>query len=268
MKHEAGFSLIELLVAMTIGLLVAAAAGASFLASRQAQRTADASARVQESLRIAELIMSASIRQAGYLPDPLTQADPRSLFVAPRRAISGGTKAVPPYAGIANALAGSDYLAISFAGHDDGSTRTCLGDIVKGSQRAMLVFFVSAQSGDDTPSLSCATEITAIGSTAAVSMSRNEPLQAGIANLSLRYGIDTDGDLQPDRYVAANEVALLDAGEANPAENWLHVASVEVSLALRSEAVERSQADNLLLSSGRLTRTLRTTIALRNRLLP
>lgn len=268
MRPRTGFSLIELLIAMTIGLLVAAAAAASFLASRQAQRTADANARVQESLRIAELIMTASIRQAGYLPDPLAQADPRAVFVPPRRAVSGGTKSVPPFAGIANALPGSDYLAISFAGHDDRSTRTCLGDVVNSSQRALLVFFVSAQAGDDTPSLSCATEIAAIGSTAAVTMTRNEPLQAGIANLSVRYGIDTDGDLQPDRYVSANEVSTLDAGEANAADNWLHVASLEISLALRSEAVERGHADGLRVSGGRLTRTLRTTIALRNRLLP
>lgn len=268
MTRHKGFSLIELLVAMTIGLLVAAAAAASFLASRQAQRTADATARVQESLRIAELIMTASIRQAGYLPESLARGDPRLVFVAPRRAISGGSSMAPPFAGIANAIASSDYLAISLAGHDDGSTRTCLGDAVGSSQRALIVFFVSAQAGDDTPSLSCATEITAIGSTSAVAMTRNEPLQAGIAGLSVRYGIDTDGDLQADRYVRASEVPLLDAGEANPADNWLHVTSVDLSLALRSELAERSAADSALLSGGRLVRTLRTTVALRNRLLP
>lgn len=64
-NHQKGFSLVELLVAMTISLLVLAGVVNSFLASREANRMNDELAFIQENARYALDLLSRDIRQAG-----------------------------------------------------------------------------------------------------------------------------------------------------------------------------------------------------------
>lgn len=64
---QRGFSLIELMVASSIGLLILAAMLFVFTGSRQSARHADAMARLQENARIAVELLSAEIRMAGFV---------------------------------------------------------------------------------------------------------------------------------------------------------------------------------------------------------
>lgn len=68
MMHERqrGFSLVELMVAMTIGFVVLAGVGYMYLESRQAFRSMDNLSRMQESARYALETISRDIRMAGY----------------------------------------------------------------------------------------------------------------------------------------------------------------------------------------------------------
>jgi type IV pilus assembly protein PilW len=68
MPHEQqrGLSLVELMVAMTIGFIVLAGVGYLYLESRQAFRSMDSLSRMQESARYVLEIMSRDIRMAGY----------------------------------------------------------------------------------------------------------------------------------------------------------------------------------------------------------
>jgi type IV pilus assembly protein PilW len=65
-KIQAGFSLVELMVAMTIGFIVVASVGYVYLGSRSAFRTTDNMSRMQESARYALDTMTRDIRMAGY----------------------------------------------------------------------------------------------------------------------------------------------------------------------------------------------------------
>ncbi|MFP4161613.1 MAG: prepilin-type N-terminal cleavage/methylation domain-containing protein [Ectothiorhodospira sp.] len=60
-----GFSLVELMIALVLGLLVIAGAGTVFLTNQQAYRTSQALSQVQESSRIAFELLSLDVRQAG-----------------------------------------------------------------------------------------------------------------------------------------------------------------------------------------------------------
>lgn len=60
-----GFTLIELMVAMVLGLIVIAGVTSVFLAGQQSFRTNDALANVQDSSRVAFELMARDIRQAG-----------------------------------------------------------------------------------------------------------------------------------------------------------------------------------------------------------
>lgn len=65
-SEQKGLSLVELMIALVLGLLILAAIGTVFLSSRQAYTTQEAMARMQEGARYAFELMTVDIRQAGY----------------------------------------------------------------------------------------------------------------------------------------------------------------------------------------------------------
>ncbi len=78
--HQAGFSLIELLVAITIGLVIVSAALVAYLGSSEAGRTSAAQSRMNEDAQAALNILSQQIRMAGNNPKQpgYTLATPRN----------------------------------------------------------------------------------------------------------------------------------------------------------------------------------------------
>lgn len=66
--HAAGFSLVELMVAMVLGLLVSGSAIGIFISNRQANRATDSLSRIQENARTAFELMARDIREAGGNP--------------------------------------------------------------------------------------------------------------------------------------------------------------------------------------------------------
>lgn len=65
-ERHRGFSLVELMIAMTIGFIVLAGIGYLYIESRQSFRSMDNLSRMQESARYALEIISRDIRMAGY----------------------------------------------------------------------------------------------------------------------------------------------------------------------------------------------------------
>ncbi len=63
---QSGMSLIELMIAMTLGLLVLGGVATAFLGSKQSYRVNENLARMQESARYAFDILSKDVRMAGY----------------------------------------------------------------------------------------------------------------------------------------------------------------------------------------------------------
>lgn len=78
MNRNAGFSLIELMVAITLGLLLVAGVAQVFVSSKQAYRVQDSVGRLQENARFASGYLGQYIRQAdlwsGVKPDRITTA--------------------------------------------------------------------------------------------------------------------------------------------------------------------------------------------------
>lgn len=64
----AGLSLIELMIALVLGLIVVAAAGGTFLANKQVYAASETLNRVQEGGRVAFELMSRDLREAGGSP--------------------------------------------------------------------------------------------------------------------------------------------------------------------------------------------------------
>lgn len=66
-REQTGFGLIELMIAMTLGLVLLGGIGYVYIGSRGAFRTTDNLSRIQENARYALDLMSRDIRMAGYV---------------------------------------------------------------------------------------------------------------------------------------------------------------------------------------------------------
>jgi type IV pilus assembly protein PilW len=66
--HQGGFGLVEMMVALVLGLLVVGAATVMFIAARQASTSSDNLSRVQDSVRTSYDLMTREVREAGATP--------------------------------------------------------------------------------------------------------------------------------------------------------------------------------------------------------
>lgn len=95
-RSQRGFSLVELMVAITLGFIVVAAVGYLYLGSRQTFRTTDAMSRIQENARYALQSMARNVRMASYVGCGNLQAmtmntiaKPPAPVLTPANAITG-----------------------------------------------------------------------------------------------------------------------------------------------------------------------------------
>lgn len=65
-RQQAGFSMVELMVAVTIGLILLAGVSSILVSTKKTYTTQDSNARLQENARIAMLILTRELRNAGY----------------------------------------------------------------------------------------------------------------------------------------------------------------------------------------------------------
>ncbi len=276
LPRTAGFSLVELMVALTLGLLVAAAIGYVFSSSKVAFNTSEGMSRLQESSRTALLVTNGVIRNTGYLPTPLTQTNPTTVFVSPALPISGGLGSAV-HTAFANVttptlptrITGTnDYLQIAFVGNSDNTMSDCVGRVISVNEISIDVFYVTQNAGDPDPSLYCTTwsvGVTAPGG-ALIQPVSTMALINGVTNMAVTYGLDIDKDQQVDTYVADP----LPTGMT-----WTQVKSVSLQLTIESQDavttapnVAATAASPHGQQSGHFVRVVTQNINLRNRLIP
>jgi type IV pilus assembly protein PilW len=110
-RSERGMSLIEIMVAMTIGLIILLVIGNLFIGSKQNYVAQDDASRTQENSRYSTLVLGRTLRLAGYRADWHQSYD--QIF---------GT-GVPAIAGTDNNGANSsDTIVVRFQGSGDGTS--------------------------------------------------------------------------------------------------------------------------------------------------
>lgn len=259
---ERGMTLIELMIAMVIGLFIIAGVGQIFLSTRASYNTQERMGNLQESGRFGLFFLQRSLRKAGFpkssamnafTDTPSNTACPMTVPTADCTAASTGT-----CNGTGN---NSDQISVCYQGTVD-----CLGQAPYASGVTGVIvdtFFIETTSGIG--HLSCRGNGNA----------QSQPLIDGIENMQVQYGQDTDGDGYANTYVTAGNVT-----------NWDNVVSVRVALLASTTANSADTAgrvigdtasdaqtyqllDNALSSStvatGVRARVFRTTIELRNR---
>lgn len=246
-RQQLGLSLVELMVALVLGLVLMTGIIQVFLSSRQTYATNEAMARMQENGRFALEFISRSARLAGYVEPIYTDNKPLP-FVRPLCTGLPGT--VPSTLCSVNG-AGNASDNISFIMQPalvDGEKRDCLGNIVGDSDLIINNFSIIAANGNTPAALGCrAYNLTTASWTAGPDA---QALVEGVDRLQVLYGINTGGDSRSaNQYVSADRVG-------NNLSDWQKVRSVRISVLANSVATTNSTPANrqfVLLDAAPLT---------------
>lgn len=244
-----GFTLVEMMVAMTLGLLLVLVISKIFLGSKEAYNSIEEISRLQENARFAISQLGRVVRMASYMTDPL--GNRATIFPAAARAIDavdGGGSA-------------SDQITVRYQGSGtataDGTVLDCQGNEIKGGDLAVNKYYL-ANGANGRTSLFCDNTGTIGPANAAVELVPN------VENMQILFGEDTDADFAANRYVTKAGVANMD-----------NIVSVRIAVLLTTNDFIATAFDSntytLLdavydpVDDRRVRRLYTTTIALRNR---
>lgn len=280
-RRQAGVTLVELMISLTVGLILLAALLTVFSNSSAARSELERTSRQIENGRYAIQLLADDFRVAGFygefnvgaLPVPALLPDPCStnpadwnnamplhvqgyddgagapaclpINVKPNSDVFVVRRVKTCVAGIAGCeavAAGRPYLQASLCNTDapqhvldfEGSAAFPLRQkdcaTAAGKREYMVhVYYISTDngSGQNVPTL---TRLELSGG-AIVQV----PLVEGIEEMNVEYGIDTDGDGQPDAY-SADPTNFTFAGCTNctPGNNWTNVVTADLHVLARS----------------------------------
>lgn len=205
--RQKGLSIIELLVAMVIGLILLLGVSQVFLSSRQTFATNDAMTKLQENGRFALEFIAATARQAGYLSPGSSEGMP--FPVEPINCGKGSAASNPcTFSGAGNA---SDRVSFSAepAVVIDGSLRDCTGSAVPIDKIIINSYFIiPPDANNPQPSLGC----SSYNRSDSGWLVQNQRLIDGIESLQVLYGIASNTDpfsvgsfISADRVEAQNK---------------------------------------------------------------
>jgi type IV pilus assembly protein PilW len=288
---QAGFSLIELLVSMTLGLVVTGALTVMYLSGGQAARNVEAHGRMNDDAQMALAAITHELRQAGYNPVRDASGTKNDLgqkgwnLFACDTGFTGTTAALRDIDALRCNTGGAGFaLAVAYEGdlHTGRNTATtglpmdCVGKGVKASPTGAHFYTLQARlhvedntlmcrgSGGDSDKLGAAQALAENIESMTASFAVANPADA--ANQDVRGYLAASGINDP-----------MDPGLAalTPRDRWNKVAAVQICVVARSESPvlqdlgrAASYLDcrgaNIRITDGRLRRAYRGTVLLRN----
>lgn len=269
-----GFTLVEVMVALVIGLLVSLVIGQIFVGTRQSFNSQDDSARLQESMRFASQVLSRTVRFAGYRTNPTL--DPATVFPkatapaidgvdnSPTAGLPSGIDPVKPTGSAPAAV--PDLLSVRFQGDvagpsGEGVIVDCVGNPVGFGAMAVNTFGVrpvTKPDGTASSSLFCSTDNGA-------TWPANNELIADVDNMQVLYGVDSDNDGSANYYVRRTDVPDIDTIVA--VRVWVLIRSSTATQPTVAPIVYSLAGVNYTYTDRFVRRVLYTTINLRNRTL-
>lgn len=216
LKHtceERGFTLVELMVSITIGLLIALVVTQAYVNGAATQRNQSDITRLQESSRFAFDTLSHAVRKAGY-KNPQAPGDG---FCGTSEARLVGTNDAATFTDPSGTtftiLNSSDILRVRYYGEGllsspftaDGSMLDCRGNSIPANTITPVedIYFVATSNDpfdNNEPALFCYTSNTP---------GTSVPITPGIESLQVLYGDDSNADDTINRYVPAGSVSTM-----------------------------------------------------------
>jgi len=233
-RAQAGFTIIEMMVAMAISLVVMLGFTAMFVNMKVTFNSQNGLTLLQDNERLASLILNSSLDEAGYFP---TGANPAATPKVPPTTVDrsgittttpttapayGGTMTSPQY--IFGSPANStttpptpETISTAYLSAPNDGLLTCQGGSNTGASNVSIrnIFYVDPT----TSTLGCV--VLANGSSATAPGNVFQPLISNVQSMSVLYGVDTNGDNNIDSYLAAKDMTNL---------YWGRVKSVQITL--------------------------------------
>jgi type IV pilus assembly protein PilW len=221
-KRSRGFTLIELMIAVTVGLFLVSGMLLMVQSTRNAFGNQNLLAQLQDNQRLAMTFMAEVVETAGYFPEP--QNNTSSVFpavgasvlpsvpaFAQGQAVSGTTGPVAPGVG--------DTVTIRYAAKLNDDVFNCQG--LKNTTLPLDVFedtFWVNIAVPSNPVLTCTVSSTAINPAVDI------PLVNGVQNLTVSYGVKrsiADTGSCADTYLKASQMSTAD---------WSAVCTINLSI--------------------------------------
>lgn len=252
-QPQRGLTLIELLVALGLGLLVVIIAATALLTGQQGYRAVDASTQLRDRERFATDLISRVIIQAGFQdfgtttvavrssaalqgvdPEPdlygwnnAVYARPSDLILSTTNKIANENRPASCTVNDTSCKNGSDMLVIRYQGVNspasastpDNTMINCAGQSERGlitgdlNERAASVFYISRGTNGE-PSLSC------VYYNFATSVWVAAPILEGVESLQFLFGTDQ---------VSPNLAPSLTAAQDSVADRWLRADELTVA---------------------------------------
>ena len=282
--RQHGFSLLELLIATTIGMVVTLGAIAVFSNSTSARQTTQAQSLMNEDAQAALSLLSREIKMAGY-KDPastssslglrgcsgLFQFDANSVNDDKLKCETGGTS--QPHSLVVSYEADEWNTVKS---KSKGLPTDCLGNGLENEKPARNRYYIDISPSSGTPNLFCHGN----GGSSSVPP-QPQPMVDNIEDLKFSFGtVAIPASAPIAGYLSATEVEKLASSQSKTdiESAWNQVLTVQICIVVRSEdknlvtdnasstytkcdgTQDASQTDR------RLRRAYTTTVALRNRL--
>lgn len=289
---QAGFSLVELLVSMTLGLVITGALTVMYLSGSQAARNVEAHGRMDDDARMALAAITHELRQAGY--NPVRDASGKkndlgqkgwSLFACDT-GFTATTAALRDIDALRCNTAGTGFaLAVVYeadlnTGRNTATTglpMDCVGSGVKASPADARFYTLQARFHVEDNALKC----RGSGGNDSDSLGAAQALAENIESMTANFAVanPADADNQDIRgYLTASGINKpVDSGLAAlaPRDRWNKVAAVQICVVARSESpvlrdlgmaasYQDCKGNDVRITDGRLRRAYRSTVLLRN----
>ncbi|WP_027707094.1 PilW family protein [Zooshikella ganghwensis] len=231
-NKQKGLSLIELMIALVLGLLLVAGVIQIFLGTSQTYRLTGDIARVQENARFALDILARDIRMAGY-------SDPDKGEILPFFAVDSADCPENDDNNCstnADDVNNSDRLAVVF---DPINNADCIGNGVDADDVIINLYYIDEEDG--IASLYC----RGWNRTDSAWVSTPQPLVDGIERMQVLYGVTNTAGNAIQQYVNRNDVT-----------DWTKVRAVRVGLLVSTGAlrgsIESKSRSYTVLDSGKI----------------
>lgn len=212
MKTQRGLSLVELMVALTIGLFLLLGLGTMFSAMRQTSNARNGLSALQDSERMAMVFLGSAVQGAGSFPIGSSPNFNTAILEFP---VAAASPPAPPYiasqslSGTTGATPGTDILSVRFRSNPVSSTigaiQGCSSSITSNNVLYTNTFRVSGGNLECTQTQNGTTTTT--------------PMVSGVAGMTVLYGVDPGNTGSVTAYVTASSVT-----------NWLAIKTVNITL--------------------------------------
>jgi type IV pilus assembly protein PilW len=210
--HQRGFTLLEIMIALTIGLFLMTALVTIVQSNKAVFGSQNQLEQMQDGQRMAMSLMADVIQSASYFPDPTVNTLGNTLQASGSFANSQGIT------GVFNAPApiSGDTVSVRFMTAGGDGILNCSGTSNPvGGPKTLYANLFKVVTGVPSGQLIC-TMTTTAGST-------DYTLVSGVTNLSVLYGVNTSG--------ANNSVdTYMNATQVTGGGNWQNVISVLIKL--------------------------------------